>query len=170
MEYPVYLLVLKTRAVLEQEGHQKRQGAQAAQRAYEQQIKMLAEQIRCAAIRERTSKGEILVGNRYYDPENPVWIQKAMSQSFSNDDSDYSNSKLNILKCQNPFKSKSSREKYHEETIQNIKAQQRVNDAYAKAVAPQYGGSTFSVSSTQTKSKSTSASVHVGGRKINIRR
>lgn len=166
MSYPVYHLVLKTRALLEEE---ERQRLEADERQFEQQIKMLAEQIRCAAIRERTSKGEILVGNRYYDPENPVWYQKAMSQGSTEDDSDnFKNLAVKYPRCQNPFKNKAGREKYHAETMQNIKAQQRVHDAYAKAIAPQFGGSGTGVLSKQTTSKSTS--VHVGGRKINIRR
>lgn len=159
MDYPVYHLVLKTRALLEEE-QQKRQ---ASERAYEQQIHILAEQIRCAAIRERTSKGEILVGNHYYDQENPVWLQKALSQNSNQDD--YHQNFARFPKCQNPMRSKINRDKHYDEIIQ---AQKRVNDAYANAIAPQFGGSTSNHSSIQTKSASTR--VHVGGRKINIRR
>lgn len=167
MSDTVYHLVLKTRTLLEEEEMQR---IQAAQQAYDQQIQMIAEQIRCAAIRERTSRGEVLVGNHYYDPENPVWVQRAMSQNSSALEMDSPNLKVNFPKCQNVFKSKASRNKYCEETMQNVKAQQRVNDAYAKAIAPQFGKTSSSGSVKPSSSKSPSGSVYIGGRKINIQR
>lgn len=141
MNAPVYHLILKTRACLEEEAHQK-------MIRREQDLRMLAEQIRCAEISRRASRGEILVGNRDFDPENPFWMRQARARMEGEAEEDLLDSEEPRFVAQSMdhvsayfehMGQPGVRQQAHRQNHTYLKAQQRVNQRYATAIAPQFG-------------------------------
>lgn len=89
-----YILILRPRNIVEAEENLEiiRQKLQFLQQLQEEedeipkedpfQIKMKAEQLRCDKIREFCDKGAVIVGNPFFNSDNPHWERQARHELY----------------------------------------------------------------------------------------